>query len=442
MIENNVTLVLGLVWCIVASTACGPRQDGTQVPLPDPVTATSSVCHAPTIGPNVRITNAVEDSLGPLIAWNGASFDIAWRDLRGRHSSVYVARVDRAGSIVAEEARIPGEAAARDQTLAVDTTEGQLAFLEQGSVRSVRLRDEPLEPLKIDEDVTFAAAGPAGAVAWVRKGNLLLRSDARLLPPDRDGKREEPPPALLGSGGIFDVALAWNGKLFAVAWSESAGGSKRVMLQRATVLGEKIGPALQVSAAGGVNRQPVVVWSGEDWFVVWTNEVRVAGKDEPRYRVFFALVPAEAGAPRATAELGLFVASERVALAATGREFGVAWVENLDPMGSVVFFQRLSREGKLLGIPLKVSDEAPLNCGRPDLSWAGDGFGVTWHDDREPAGSEVYFSFVTCGQEPPPPPAKAADAGPPAPDAGVEVEEGEDRPLPELYTEEGEKKSG
>jgi hypothetical protein len=444
MTEKGTALVLGLVACAVAGIACGPRQDAALAPLPDPVVAASGVCHEPVIGPNTRITNAMEDSLGPVIAWNGASFDLAWRDLRGRHSAAYVARVDRAGGIVAEEARIPGQAAARDQTLAVDTTEGHLAFLEQGSVSSVRLRDEPQEPLRIDEEVTSAAAGALGAVAWVRKGNLLLRSDARLLPPDRSGKREEPPPALLGSGGIADVALAWNGKLFAVAWSEAAGGSRRVMLQRVRPGGEKIGPALQVSAAGGVNRQPQVAWSGEDWAVVWTNEVRTPGKDALAYRVFFSLVPAEAGAPRATSELKISSASERVALAATGREFGLAWVENLDPMGSVVFFQRLARDGKLQGIPLKVSDEAPLNCGRPDLAWAGDGFGVTWHDDREPAGSEVYFSFVTCGDEPPPAPAPAADAGPASTDAGAadEGKEGADRPLPELYTEDGEKKPG
>ncbi len=449
MIDKKATFVLGLSWCVVLA-ACGPRQDGAQVTLPDPLVADSRTCFEPTVGPNVRITNAVEDSLGPVMAWNGEAFDIAWRDMRGERPSAYLLQVDRTGAIVAEETRIPGEGSARDQSLAVDAAEGQLAFLEQESLKSMRLGPEPGEPITVDEETNGAAAGPAGALVWVKKGNLLFRSDARLLPPDRHGTREEPPAALLGAGGVADPALAWNGSIFAVAWSETAGGSKRVMLQRATVRGEKIGPALQVSAAGGINRQPVVVWSGQDWAVAWTNEVRVPGKDQLRYRAFFSLVPEKEGAPRATHELKLSSASERLALAATGLEFGVAWLENLDPMGSVIFFQRLSSEGELLGIPLKVSDEAPLNCGRPDLAWAGDGFGVTWHDDRDPKGSEILFSFLTCGEEPPPvePPAQAADAGPATPDAGVKgeekggEEEEEDRPLPELYTEDGEKTPG
>jgi hypothetical protein len=441
MIDSKAALVLGFSWCI-ALVACGPRQDGAPVALPSPVVADSRACHDPRVGQNARITDAVEDSLGPVIAWNGGAFDIAWRDLRGRHPAAYVARVDRAGTVVAAEARIPGEAAARDQSLAVDATEGQLVFLEQGFAKSMRLGPEPREPVTIDEEVTAAAAGPVGAVVWVKQGNLLFRSDVRVLPPERDGTREEPPPALLGAGGIAEPALAWNGEIFAVAWSEATGGGRRVMLQRATARGEKIGPALQVSASGGINRQPRVVWSGEDWAVVWANEVRVPGKEEPRYRAFFSLVPATAGAPSATSELKISSASERVALAATGREFGVAWLENLAPMGSVVFFQRLSREGKLLDLPLKISDEAPLNCGRPDLAWVGDGFGVTWHDDREPAGSEIFFAFLACGEEPPPP-AAVPDAGPATPDAGVAAEaEEEDRPLPELYTEDGEKAPG
>jgi hypothetical protein len=442
--HSRAALVRGALLALVGASlaACGPRQPAEPLEIPGPAPAAAGACHEPMVGANVRITNAVEESLGPVIAWNGTSFDLAWRDMRGRHPAIYTVRVDRAGAKLSEEARIPGESTAKEPSLTCDAAQGHLVFLEQDRARSVRLAPEPRDPVTVDDEGSSPAAGALGAVAWVKKGNLLFRSDPRQAFLELDRRSTEPVFSRLAQGGITDVAVAWNGELFAVVWSELAGGSRRIMLQRANPRGERIGPAIQVSVAGGVNRQPVPVWSGEDWGVLWTNEVPAPGKEEPRYRVFFSRLPAAAGGPRATHDLKLISASPRAALASTGREFGVAWLENLDPVGSVVFFQRLGREGELLGIPLKVSDEAPLNCGRPDLAWAGDGFGVTWHDDREPAGSEIFFSFLSCGDEPPPeePPPPEADAGPAEAAAGEDEEE--DRPLPELYTEDGEQPPG
>ena len=92
--------------------------------------------------------------------------------------------------------------------------------------------------------------------------------------------------------------------------------------------------------------------------------------------------------------------ADQVALAATGREFGLAWVGSRKPRGTAVYLQRIGLDGAALEPAIEVTDGVPLTCGRPDIVWAGDGYAIVWHDDRAQTGSEVFFSFVECGEEP------------------------------------------
>jgi hypothetical protein len=399
----------------LAVGGCGPRQTVGDQTAPAPVVAESRNCANPLVGENLRVTSAIGESNSPVIAWSGSVFPIAWWDMRGRYPSVHVARIDRQGVHRSPAREMPNQGTARQQSVAADAQEMHLVWLDEGRVLSARLGAEESEQVPIAETASSPAAGPWGAVAWVFKGNLLFRCDGMLPPPDRKGVVAEPEPAVLGRGGIEDVVVAWNGKHFAVVWSESVKGGREIVMQRVTNRGKRAGLPVRISAVAGTNRKPVVAWSGSEYAVAWTNAAPQGENPRDRFRIFFAVVPGQGQTPRLTRQLEFEGSADQAAIAASGQEFAVAWTGSKEPMGSAVYFRRLDLEGKPIGETVRVTDDKPLTCGRPSLVWAGDGYGVTWHDDREPAGSEVFFAFVTCGEETAEPATPAGDAGVPAP---------------------------
>ncbi len=405
---------------VVVWTGCGPRQPGGEATPPRPVVEPSAACPSPRPSENVRVTSAIGESNSPVVAWTGELFDISWWDMRGRFPTVHVVRLDREGVPRSREEKMPSQGKARDQSLAADAEETHLVYFDEKRVMSTRLGATRSEARALSDGANGVAAGPWGAVAWALKGNLLFRCDGMGAPPG-PGRENERNVSVVHRGGIESPALAWNGSHYAVAWSRSVEGGREILLQRVRHDGSLLGPRVKVSAAGGSNREPVVIWGDGEWALAWTNAAPVAGSEQAGYRVFFAAVPERAKAPRMTRKLDFRGAAGRVALASTGREYAVAWVGNKEPMGSAIYFRRIGPDAKPIGDKVEVSDGKPLTCGRPDLAWAGDGFGVVWHDDREPAGSEVFFSFVSCGEggeESAGDGGPEADAGEGEPDAG------------------------
>jgi hypothetical protein len=392
------------------AAACGTRQPVTEPPPPEPVRVSGDACPSPTIGANVAITPAIGEASSPVIAYDGEGFTLAWWDMRGKFPAVSTVGVDRAGARRGELETLPHDGAARDQTIAVDDAETHVVWMDESAVKSARLTGGTGAPVRWSERATSAGAGPRGTVAWVEKGVLYFRSDGMLLPADRDGVRAPAPPIPIARGGIEDPRIAWTGAQYAVVWSASVAGGRQIMLQRMSNAGVPVGAAVKVSGTAGISRKPEIVASPSGFAVVWTNSEQVADNARDRYRIFFALVPTTGAAPSATRQLEFNGTADQVAIAAAGTEYGLAWVGSKQPMGSAVFFARLDARGTPLGETVRVSDDKPLTCGRPSLAFAGDGYGVAWHDDREAAGSVVAFSFLSCGAPAP----EAADAGAPA----------------------------
>jgi len=403
----------------VGAVSCGPVRDLPEETAPQPAVVDASACIDPAPGINHRMTKALGESNSPVITWANEAFAISWWDMRGRYPSVHVTRVDPMGTRRSPERMLPHEGVSRDQTIAADSEEAHLVWMDEGAVMSKRIGLEEKPAVKIAVKSDAAAAGPWGAVAWTSKGNLLFRCDGMLPAPDRDGDREEPMPVLIHQGGIEDPAVAWSGKHYAVVWSSSVKGGRQIMMQRVSNKGTLLGDKVKVSATAGISRKPVVVWTGREFAVSWTNAAPADQNPRDRYRIFFALLPALGGGPRLTRQLEFNGSADEVALESTGSEFGVAWVGSKEPMGSAVYFGRLSADGKPVGKIVRVSDDKPLTCGRPAIAWGGGGFGIVWHDDREAAGSEIFFSFLTCSSGE----AEAGgDAGPEAADGGVPPE--------------------
>jgi hypothetical protein len=407
---------------LAACAACGTRQPIAEAPAPEPLQVTGEACPSPTVGENAQITSALGESSSPSIAFDGQGFALAWWDMRGKFPGISTMRVDRAGAPLTPFASLPHDGVAKDQTLAVDGAETHVVWLDETAVKSARLPAQAEAPVKYAGRASAAAAGPLGAVAWVEKGVLYFRSDVMLQPPDRKGMRLPSPPTQVAAGGIDDLRVAWNGEQFAVVWSASVAGGRQIVMQRLSNAGKRLGGQVKVSTTAGVSRNPEIAAVDGGFAVVWTNDKPRENNQHDYYWIFFALVGEEGDAPELVRQLELNGTADRVAIAAAGGELGLAWVGSKEPMGSAVFFSRLDRGGKPLGATVRVSDDKPITCGPPSIAFAGDGYGVAWHDDRSQTGSQILFSFLKCGEAGE---AEASDAGaPPAePEAAPAPEE-------------------
>jgi hypothetical protein len=418
---RNETRSSAVLLALCACAACGTRQPQNEAPPPAPIAPQGGECAASASGENAPITTALIEASSPVVAFDGEMFRLAWWDMRGEFPAVSTVRVDRAGQKSGDSWAPSHVGAARDQTLAVDSAEANLVWLDEGTVKSTRLRGDgaPAEaPAQLADKATFAAAGARGAVAWVKQGVLYFRADGMIPPPDRRGRVPAFEPTPVFGGGIEDPRVAWNGAQYAVVWSSSVPGGRSIMLQRLSNKGVRLGKPMTVSHTAGVSRSPEIAAMGDGFAIVWTNAAPEEENPRDRYRIFFATVGEKGDAPRLTRQLGFNGSADHVAIAAAGTECGIAWVGSNDPQGSAVFFARLDGGGKPLGPTLHVSDGWPLTCGRPSLAYSGDGYGVAWHDDRNETGSMIVFSFVPCG----PRGSENADAGAPPEAQGIVVD--------------------
>jgi hypothetical protein len=418
-------LVLGL------SAACGTRQPVEEAaPPPDPVVVEGDGCPDPQLGANVVLTAAINEASSPTVAFDGKAFGIAWWDMHGQFPAVSAVRVDKTGAKLSDPLTPPHDGASRDQTIAVDSRETHVVWMDRGAVKSMRWREEADLPAKITKKASSAAAGPRGSVAWVEKGVLYFGVDGMA-----------PPPTVLYSGGIEEPRIAWNGSQFAVVWSSSAAGGRQIMLQRLSNKGARLGIAIVVSGTSGVSRNPEIAATRDGFAVVWTNAAPEQENPRDRYRIFFAAVGERGDRPLLTRQLEFNGSADHVAIAAAGSEYGIAWVGSVEGMGSAVFFSRLDGQGVTIGRTLRVSDDNPFTCGRPSLAFAGDGFGVAWQDDRDESGSAIVFTFLGCKEAVPtdagvmefadagiPPEAITAPAPEPAPAPAPAAEKKPDEP--------------
>jgi len=418
VIRNMKTLAAVAALSLTAS--CGSIQPAPEDLPPEPVLPKAGTCPGALPGTNVQISTAIGESSSPVIAWMGDAFALAWWDLRGRFPQVHTVRIDRNGIPRSRAFQVPNEGAAKGQSLAWDGEDLHLAFRDDESVMSTRLGTVEEPPKVISEQGKGPAAGAWGAVVWEMGSNLLFRCDG-MKGAVKEG--EEPRPALVATGGIENPQIAFNGRIYAVVWSTSAGGGREIVMQRMSPKGRKVGPPVKVSATSGVSRKPVIVSTGDGFAIAWTNAAPSEENPLDRFRVFFAMVPEEGATPSMTRQLKFQGSADQVALAFTGKEFGLSWVGSRQPRGTAVYLQRIGLDGLPLGDTTEVTDGVPLTCGRPSLAWDGEGYGVTWHDDRAQTGSEVFFVYVECGEEPPEivappkPPAEVEPAGPGKPPA-------------------------
>ncbi len=405
----NPLCILTLVCALIGAIGCGSKQPSKEGYPPKVILPQAGACPDLVAGQNVQMSTSIVESNAPAIFPTGNSFIVAWNDLHGRSSEIFMVRVDKKGVVQGTSQILTNPGMARNKTLTGHGQDTVLVWNDTDLVKSARF-GAPDEPPKIlSKNGTAPAAGPWGALAWVENGTLLFVSDG-MKPASKKAGRV---PVTVASGAMADVQLAYNGSYYALVWSSPAQNSRQIHLQRVSPDGKKLGDAVRVSSLAGISENPVVVWDGDSFVVAWTNSALSNKRIDNNYHIFIARIPQTGNMPTMTRKMDFASSENKVGLVATGKEFAITWVSQISKVSSSLYLQRLNLAGNPVGTVVEVTDTAPTTCGSPNLAWTGDGYGVVWYDDRTQTGTEVYFAFVGCAAGAAPQTASKAAEPPP-----------------------------
>jgi hypothetical protein len=380
----------------------GCAQKSVTLPAPPaPILETGGKCPGAVAHKNIRVTMSTGGSNYPEILWDKEVFNIAWWDMRSTEPEIYTVGLSREGYEVRTLKKIPSNGWAKNPTMAFDGIETHLVWWEEPRVLSARLKNGDPEIRILANNGAQPTAAAWGGAAWVSAGLLYFVSDGMI-----NLKTGAPlPPKVIAAGGIESPKISYNGIFYTITWSESVPNGRRIVLQRVSPQGKKLGNLLTVSTAPGQHKSPATAWNGGQFAATWTS---IKQKDtnkhtddaaENPFQIFWALIPEVGNAPTVSRPLPLYSAAGQPALASSGEEYALAWLQRKKGGGYGIYFQRLDTKGELVGAPLEVTDASPHSCSRPSITWDGQGYAVAWHDDREHHESEIYFSYISCKGE-------------------------------------------
>jgi hypothetical protein len=388
--------VVFLVFALFSLAACSKNKGTTLPPPPVPTKLSGSTCPAPVASVNTQVSNTSGDASNPVVYPRERGFYVAWWDWFGTNPMISGVQVDDAGLPTSEVTYFPGEGKCVDPSIAGDGDAVYLAWLDGSTARQVTVGRNDSAPLRFGATVSSAVVGPYGAVIWEERGGLYFRGDGRPAQVDRDGKRVEPAPMPIAAGGIQSPDVVWTGEFYAVVWSSAISGGRDILLQRLTNDGRRLGPLVKVSGVSGHNNRPTIVWTGVDLVVAWTNAAPAEENPDGNYRIFLSIIARDGIRPTMTRQLEFNGSADVVSMTTTGGELAIAWVGTREPAGSAVYFRRLDLAGNLIGEQIRISDDKPVAVGKPDITFREGGYAVVWHDARDFAGSEIFFSFLAC----------------------------------------------
>ena len=247
------------------------------------------------IGSPTPISAAPRDQKYLTVAWAADDYLVAWTDYRNdpEWGDIYGARLSREGAVL-DPSGLAVAAAPEFQSLAAVAWDGSNfmaawgdgRFRNGGDIFAARVTEQGqvLDPNGIV--VTFVLNEQRDpAVAWNGSTDLALWSDERNpSDPDVFGARLTPSGSMLDGSGFAvstatrtqgQPAVAWNGSLYLVAWSDDRNDTPSVediYVARVTADGTVLDPdGIQVTSDPGIEGQPAVTWDGAHFLVVWSS---------------------------------------------------------------------------------------------------------------------------------------------------------------------------
>ena len=395
------------------------------------------------IGGDVRVTNDPAYSDDPFLVWNGSEYGIAWIDNRSGSWGVYFARLSPEGTKVGGDILISANFAL-EPWLAWTGSEYGIAWVEGLEVYFARLDSGGWMI-----GSATPASGPSSSrpsLVWNGTDYALVWEDAVTRPPDRllftrvrccddadadgysecagdtndqdstihpgatelcdgfdndsDGTIDEgcnnccnapakaAPEARVTNavGDSSSPSLAWNSAGYGVAWQDGRDGNNEIYFARFDATGAKIGTDVRVTTDAADSSEPSLVWTGRGYGVAW-HDFR-----NGNYEIYFARFDASGNKVgsdvRVTSAAGDSVSPS---LVWTGSEYGVAWHDVRDG-NYEIYFARIYAAGTKIGGDVHVTNAAG-NSAHASLAWNGNGYGMSWQDERD-GNLEIYVATL------------------------------------------------
>jgi hypothetical protein len=299
----------------------------------------------------VRLSAPGDKSEEAALAWTGSKFGVTWTDRRDLSPDLYFTLVSTGGGVGDE----------------------------------VRLTDSHGDSLH----AALVWSGSEYAVAWVDM-RLMTGSGIYFARLNVEGRSVgDDVPVSIRDSPHYAPGIAWSGSEYGVAWTEGNLFSTDVVFARVSGAGSLVGESVKLMSSDyweGAACLPRVVWTGSGYFTAWFH-----GRDYAVYGDGGELHVAgiDAGGEVST-ELrvlsDIHTGSMHIpALAWSGSEFGVAW---MDEAGCIQFVRLGAgvvplHEHRELGC-LAVQDIAgPGHTRVVDMVWTGAMYAVTWSSMEE-----------------------------------------------------------
>ena len=202
-------------------------------------------------GMTVHVTQSDSLSRFPIVRWNGTNFGVLYfENLRlpngDSASSASFALLDSAGNVLRSGVRL------YNGNVSFLSSNAEVPFLWDGTGWGV---------------FTIDTAGNTPADLWYR----------RLLP---NGDNNGAPIRITDTPNDFegDVAVAWNGSEYGIAWIESRDLTSKLRFARMQANGTFVGSTqlIEQNGASETLSSPSVAWNGSEWALAWN----VATTDE------------------------------------------------------------------------------------------------------------------------------------------------------------------
>jgi hypothetical protein len=241
------------------------------------------------IGGDLRVTEAVGESLRPSLVWSGSVFGLVWDDVRGAWtggSGASVIAFDRISPIGTE---IGGE-----EPIAWDPDPHPIGY----------------------RDPAIAWTGSEYAVVWLG-GRIML---TRLTP---QGERIGSDVSIADELEIQVSApsIAWNGSSFGITWYAGISGDAEIAFLQVDPVGSRIGWLHRLTWSDGTSYEPPIIWAGSAYALTWYDN-----REGGNHDIYFARVSDDGLILQADANVSCTEAeSQAPSVAWSGSEFGIVW---------------------------------------------------------------------------------------------------------------------
>jgi hypothetical protein len=180
----------------------------------------------------------------------------------------------------------------------------------------------------------------------------------------------------------FGASLAWNGRVLGAVWQDrrDPSGGYEIYFNRLTPAGERLGPDQRISFARGFSVNPGIVWTGEEFVLVWQDE-----RDSPgsgAYEIYAQRVDGEGRLILPNQRLTRDPSnSEAPAVAVSDTGLALAWMDGRAG-GRSVWFATFTRGLTRVTADRQVSPAGQSAVGA-QVVWNRDRWMLAWFDDAE-----------------------------------------------------------